>query len=226
MKSKQQKSEDLAYGKDMIGGAQSVVFVDFNKTSSNDLNTLRRTLSQADASMKVIKKTLLGLITKEKEIPVDVSAFEGQVGTIVSQRELTEPAHIVSQLINEKGGGTSLAFLGGYDVASARAYDAQEMVRIGNLPARDVLLAQLVGMIAAPLRSFLYVLGQVGESKGGEAPLREEVKDSEPPTDSSKESGEKSEEVREVPAQEEESSGKKEEELVQEKKQEETPAQE
>ena len=38
--------------------------------------------------------------------------------------------------------------------------DAAQVVFIGNLPPREVLLAQLLGMIAAPIRSFLYVLDQ------------------------------------------------------------------
>ena len=50
--------------------------------------------------------------------------------------------------------------LGGYDVAGKQPVDAATIVMIGKLPPREVLLAQLLGMIAAPIKSLLYVLDQ------------------------------------------------------------------
>jgi ribosomal protein L10 len=37
---------------------------------------------------------------------------------------------------------------------------AEEVLFVGQLPPREILLAQLLGMIAAPIKSFLYVLDQ------------------------------------------------------------------
>jgi ribosomal protein L10 len=50
--------------------------------------------------------------------------------------------------------------LGGYDVKAGAPMDATQVVFIGKLPPREVLLAQLLGMISAPVKSLLYILDQ------------------------------------------------------------------
>ncbi len=48
----------------------------------------------------------------------------------------------------------------GYDMKRGLAIEATEIAYIGKLPPREILLAQLLGMFAAPIRSFLYLLDQ------------------------------------------------------------------
>ena len=50
--------------------------------------------------------------------------------------------------------------LGGYNVKTNEAIDQEKIVMIGKLPPREILLAQLLGMIAAPIKSLLYILDQ------------------------------------------------------------------
>jgi ribosomal protein L10 len=49
------------------------------------------------------------------------------------------------------------------------AMDSGQIVAIGKLPPRDVLLAQFLGMLSAPIRSFLYVLDQKAKAGGASA---------------------------------------------------------
>ena len=50
--------------------------------------------------------------------------------------------------------------LGGYDIAKKEPFDGAQMIYIGKLPPREVILSQLLGILSAPIRSFLYVLDQ------------------------------------------------------------------
>ena len=54
--------------------------------------------------------------------------------------------------------------LGGYDVKNAAAVDQATVLMLGQLPPREVVLAQLLGMFVAPLRSFMYLLDQKSRS--------------------------------------------------------------
>jgi len=38
--------------------------------------------------------------------------------------------------------------------------EGAQVVRIGTLPPREVLLAQLLGVLAGPIRSFMYLLDE------------------------------------------------------------------
>lgn len=178
MKTKQQKIQDVKEGGELVGNSKALVFVDFSKTPANEMNRLRAALATANSSMKVLKKTLLGIILKEKGINVDATQLAGPVGTIFSPAEISESAGIVARF--KKGNEGALAefkMLAGYDMATSRFYDAVQIVQVGNLPPREVLLAQLVGMIAAPVRSLLYALNQVSE-KGGAQPAATQATES------------------------------------------------
>jgi hypothetical protein len=59
--------------------------------------------------------------------------------------------------------------LAGYDIGNNVAIDAEQLIYIGKLPPREVVLAQLLGMLAAPIRSFLYILDEKSKMGGGSA---------------------------------------------------------
>lgn len=40
--------------------------------------------------------------------------------------------------------------------------DAERVKFIGQLPSREILLGQLVGMLVAPIKMFMYVLNEKG----------------------------------------------------------------
>lgn len=189
MRSKQEKSSDLEKGEKLFTGTQSLVLVDFSKTPARDMNSLRRSLESIGGKLQVMKKTLFGILFKKKEIPLDISKHPGQMGAIFSQNEISEPAGIVARFLKERKDKTQLTMVWGYDFASGRLYDAQEMMQIGNLPTREVLLAQFVGMVAAPLRSLLYVLKSVAQAGG--------IQDVPQSSEASQESLEKEEETQE-----------------------------
>jgi ribosomal protein L10 len=43
--------------------------------------------------------------------------------------------------------------------------DAAQVIYIGKLPPREVLLGQLLGMLASPIRSFMYLLDQKSKTQ-------------------------------------------------------------
>ena len=55
--------------------------------------------------------------------------------------------------------------LAGFDLSSATLFDAVQIKRIGQLPPREILLAQLLGMLQAPVRSLAYTLSEVAKKK-------------------------------------------------------------
>jgi ribosomal protein L10 len=133
-------------------------------------------LNKSGANFLVIKKRLLGLLLKEKGIVADLNKFKMSVGTIFSESNLesaTGPAYkFFSTLAVPDGAAKDVwikHLLGGYDAKSNTSLDAQQVVYIGKLPPREVLLAQLLGMLNAPIRSFMYVLDQKAKQGGGSA---------------------------------------------------------
>lgn len=167
MKSKAQKQEELNGARKLLEKSEALVFTDFTKIAAESVRKFRRDLKASDADFLVIKKRLLNILLKEKGIDVDLKQFKTSVGTIFSRGDIEKiagPAFaFFSKLEVPEGVAKDVwvkHLLGGYDVANNAPIDGAQLVYIGKLPPREVVLAQLLGILTAPLRSFLYVLSE------------------------------------------------------------------
>lgn len=167
MKTKAQKTEELKRAKALLNKSRALIFADFTKIKAEDVRKLRNELKKAGANLLIIKKRLLALLLKEQGIDVDLKKFKLSIGTIFSEKEtevVAGPAFkFFSGLEVPEGGDKNMwvnHLLGGYNVEGKSPIDAARIVFIGRLPPREVLLAQLLGMLSAPIRSFLYLLDQ------------------------------------------------------------------
>jgi large subunit ribosomal protein L10 len=174
MKTKVEKGEELKKAKALLDKSQALVFADFSKVTAEDVRKLRIELKKSGANFLVIKKRLLGLLLKERGINADLNQFKLSVGTIFSEGSIDEaagPAYkFFSGMPVVEGGAKDMwikHLLSGYDMKSAALIDSAQIVYIGKLPPREVLLAQLLGMLTAPIRSFMYVLDQKAKQGGG-----------------------------------------------------------
>src|SRR3989344_919557 len=152
MLTRKQKSQKRSENKKLMDENRSLVFIDFNGKSVGEMEGLRRKLGELGAKLKVIKKKLLRIAFSEKKIEFDPEQFETQLGTIFAPSEMHEIAGPVYK--------SGLKMIGGYDLQAKSVLDEKQMKVLGQLPSKEVLLGQLVGMLAAPIRMFLYVLDQ------------------------------------------------------------------
>jgi len=165
MKSKSQKQEELKNGKELLEKAKTLIFIDFSNVSAEDLRKLRRALKEAGARLLVIKKRLLGLLLKEKGIEFDLAQHKLSLGAVFSEGGVESVSGPVYKFLSglealegEKKDAWIKHILGGYNLAEKAVVDPERIVFIGKLPPREVLLAQLLGVIAGPLRAFMYLL--------------------------------------------------------------------
>ena len=176
MKTKVQKGEELKKAKELLAKSQSLIFADFSKITAEDVRKLRGDLRKEGMNFLVIKKRLLGLLLKERGIEADLGQFKTSVGTIFADENIEKssgPAFkFFSGLALPDGAAKDLwikHLLGGYDMKTSVLISADQIIYIGKLPSREVLLGQLLGMLSAPIRSFLYVLDQKAKMGGGTA---------------------------------------------------------
>jgi large subunit ribosomal protein L10 len=162
MKSRQQKQESIKRAEELLVKSDSVVFVDFSKVKDSHLRALRRELKNSGNPLFVIKKRLLGLIFKNKNMNFGAQEFKTSVGTIfVSNIEsATSLIYKFFKGLEKSKKIEGQKILGGYDLKNKTDIPLQDILAMGQLPSREILLGQLLGMIAAPIRSFLYVLDQ------------------------------------------------------------------
>lgn len=159
MLTKQQKIEQVEQGQKLFKESQILVFTDFTGTGVEDIKNLRKTLRQLGARFKVIKKKLMRIIFEKLGIDFNPEQFDSQVGTIFSQKDILEIAGPVYKFSREKE-KNGFKILGAYDLTDKKFIDPETVIKIGQLPTREILLSQLVGVLSAPLKMLAYVLSE------------------------------------------------------------------
>jgi len=159
MLTKEQKSAQIEEGKKMLENSKSLIFIDFSGTPVEMMKKLRNSLRESGSKLKVIKKKLLRIIFEKSGVDFNPEQFEAHLGVIFTEKEVTEVAVPVYKFSKEAD-KTAFKILGGYDLVAKDFYDGQKIKFIGQLPPREILLAQFIGMLSMPIKMFMNVLNE------------------------------------------------------------------
>jgi large subunit ribosomal protein L10 len=189
MKSREQKQKEVGIGKELLDKSNNLVFTDFSGVGVQLIQKLKNELVKSGAKFRVIKKRLLRVALKQKGIDFDTKQFDAQLGTIFLPHDLSESAGIIYKFSDElKKGNKDFRILGAYDLHKNAFISAEDFTAIAQLPTRDVLLAQLVGVLSGPMRALAYILDQVSKIRPNQSPSDNETGKGETLDDSETES--------------------------------------
>lgn len=129
------------------------IFSQVRNISAGKLNTFRRELKKMGAELKITKKTLMKRALASVGIAVDPERLEGEVGIIFGYNDQAGTAKLAQKFRKENETFKILAGLLEKNIISS-----EQVLTLAKLPPREQLLAQLVSMLSAPLRSLANVL--------------------------------------------------------------------
>jgi large subunit ribosomal protein L10 len=131
---------------------------DYTGLRVDQFSELRNRLAKAGAECKVVKNTFLRRAAKEAGLP-ELNDLKGQTAIIVGERDVAAAAKIVKTFAAEfqkpvmKGG-----------VIDNSVVSTDQINAIAELPSREVLLAQLLGVLQAPATKLVRVLNEPAAS--------------------------------------------------------------
>jgi large subunit ribosomal protein L10 len=180
---REQKAAAVAEIADQIRASDAVFAVDFRGISVPQAAELRTRLRDADATFRVVKNTLTERAADEADADALKALLEGPTALTFVRGDAATAAKAISGFAR---GTDTLAFKGG--LLGGEALDADQVVAISRLPARDVLFGQLVGVVASPITGVVRTLnaligglasqlGQIAEQRGSEEPPATETPD-------------------------------------------------
>ncbi len=151
--------------KETITGCSAAVLTDYQGLSASELTILRRKLRELNIEYRVVKNTLARFAAEKANKDFLVSSFEGPIAIAFGYGDVAEPARAINDYI--KGSDSRLSIKSG--LLGDRLLTADEVVRLASLPQREVLIAQvlagmqapitgLVNCLASPIRGFMGVL--------------------------------------------------------------------
>ncbi len=150
---KEQKTAVVEEIAERIQSAQAIFAVDYRGITVAQAADLRTRLREADARFQVVKNSL-------SERAADQAGAEGLKPMLVGPTALAfvnGDAALAAKALNDAARQLNLLdFKGG--VMNGAALSADDVRSIARLPSREVLHAQLVGTIAAPLTGLVRTL--------------------------------------------------------------------
>lgn len=158
--------------KDEISGKDNVFLLSYSDLSGEKINALRKELKKTSTSMVVSKNAIAQLALKEMDYSPLAEKVEKQTAFIWGNADSSAVSKI---LIDFEKDCNQVKVQGG--ILEGKVLDAQDVVKLSDLPSREVLLSMLLSAIQSPLsrlagvlnaktRDLLSVLKQISEQKG------------------------------------------------------------
>jgi large subunit ribosomal protein L10 len=160
------KSEKAAVISDVsaqVARSQTLALAEYRGLTVESLNKLRVDARSKGVYLHVLKNTLA-------RRAVNGTPFEVAAGTMVGPLiyGFSEDAVAAAKVLSDFAkGNDKLVVKGG--AYAGKALDAEGVKALASIPSREVLIAQVAGLLKSPIQRLAGVLAALAEKKGGAA---------------------------------------------------------
>ncbi len=147
-------SEIESYAKN----AKSIVLVDYRGLTVSQVTELRNKVREAGGVYKVYKNRLMKIAFEKLGIEFPASDFEGTTAVLFHETDEVAPAKIALDGAKSTG---KIQLKSGY--VSGKYYNTAEITTLANIPSREVLVAQLLGLLTNPMRSLAVCVSEIAK---------------------------------------------------------------
>jgi large subunit ribosomal protein L10 len=144
---KQQLVEEMARS---LEGVRGLFLADFSGMTVQSLSLLRRRCRDQNVQFRVLKNTLLKRALNARGITALDDHLAGPTSLVFSPVNEVAPARILVDFAREhERPRVKAAFV------EEQLFDDEAVAALAKLPSREILLAQVLGTLVAPLTQFL-----------------------------------------------------------------------
>ena len=143
---------------ELAKNAKSIVLVDYRRLTVTQVTELRNNARNAGGVYKVYKNRLMKIAFDKLGITFPASDFEGTTAVLFHPTDEVAPAKIA---LDGSKKYNVLKLKSGY--VAGKYYNTEEITALANIPSREVLLGQLLGLLTSPMRSLAFDLSEVAK---------------------------------------------------------------
>lgn len=139
-----------------LASASSVVLVDFKNMDVKTQQELKRKLREVDSRMVVVKNTLFKLAGETSKFPKEAlsdSVLSGQTALVITKSDPIAPLQVLGKFAKELE--VPQLKVG---IIEGSFQDSDSLLKLSELPSKDILYQQVVGGVATPIYGLLSVL--------------------------------------------------------------------
>jgi len=156
---KEEKSALVAELVEDLGRASIAVVSEYKGIKAGESDDMRRRIRAANGEFRVAKNTLVRLAIKSTPFAALDANLGGPVGLIISY---ADPVEMAKTLTSFKDLGEKFKIRGG--VLDGKALTSEEISALAALPPREVIFAQLLGLLQAPATRLARLLNEPGSA--------------------------------------------------------------
>lgn len=157
----QKKQAQAGKYQELLQNNPNFFVIEYEKTTHKALEALRNALRKSNASMKIIKNTLfekavqhLSAENKDvKQVQDKVFPLKGQSAVVALSEQWSEG---LKAYYDHAKKDESLKFRFGF--IDANVYDDRGLETIAKLPAKEQLMAQVIGAMKSPMIKTVYAM--------------------------------------------------------------------
>jgi large subunit ribosomal protein L10 len=153
---KQYKVDEVATLVAKLKDRSNLILTNYSGIQVKNLSKLRKTLRSKNAEYRVIKNTLFKRALKEVGIEGLDEYLKGPVGVAFMKTEIGEVAKALKDFAKDV---EKFSYSAG--VLDNVVYNQDQIKRIADLPPREVVIAQVMGMINGPARGIAVGMNQI-----------------------------------------------------------------
>lgn len=150
------KKVEVAELVEKFKAAKTVVVVDYRGLTVAQATKLRKELREAGVDYRVVKNTLLTIAAKEAGVEGITSCFKGVTAIAFGGEDVVAPAQIITKFSKDN---KIMEVKGG--ILEGEILSAEGVIALGELPPKEVLLAQVASCFQAPIQKLAYVFEEI-----------------------------------------------------------------
>ena len=154
------KEQQVSEYVEKIGKAKSFVLVDYRGLNVAEDTAMRSDMRKAGVEYKVIKNRLVLRALNNAGITGFDKVLEGPTAMAISYEDAVAPAKIIVDNVKKTN---KITVKGG--VVEGKVLSVPEINAVASIPAKPVLVAQLLGMLQTPVRSLAVVMSEIAKKQ-------------------------------------------------------------
>jgi len=161
MSTRSERTQSIEVLEKEFRDAKGIYLTDNNKIDVARISKVRVALRKKGMKYIVVKNTLARIAAERCGKNELAPFFKGQLGVVVAQQDGMAPAKIIKDFQKEFAKdnkdllGVKVAYVDG------TTFTGKDTARLAEIPPREVLLAQLLGVLQAPATKFAQTLSGV-----------------------------------------------------------------
>lgn len=144
-----------------INKSKAIVIADFRGISVLDDTAMRSELRTNEVEYEVIKNNLISRALDKAKVAIPKEVLTGPTAVGFCYNDPVAGAKI----LGERQKAKKLTMKAG--VVEGKILDAKGIESVASIPAKPVLIAQLLGLLQSPIRNLAVVLSEVAKKQQG-----------------------------------------------------------